>query len=279
MAIRLLAVDLDGTLLDSRWQLSDVNARALRKAHALGVHIAFVTGRRYTFTRPHTAAFDFRHYLITSAGASTRTGTGERLFRHPLRSAAAQEFLTFARAIASSTFLVSDVDGAGEILCHQPRLSNPHVARYLEANRAFITEVENLGDGVGENLLQIALLGGIDEMKQAVGLIESFPQRSEFNLLRTEYPARDFALLDVLDAGINKGLALAELAQYLDVDRSEIMAIGDNHNDLDMLTFAGLPVIMANAQDDLRTYGWPMTGSNDDHGVAQAIDRFILSGR
>ena len=279
MAIRLLAIDLDGTLLDSRWQVSDVNARALWKAHAIGVRIAFVTGRRYTFTRPHTTRFEFPHYLITSAGASTRLGTGERLFRHPLRSTAVHDFLAFTRPIQSSMFLVSDVDGAGELLCHQPRLSNPHAARYIESNRAFLTEVEDLVVGIGEDLLQIALLGGMDEMRAAVALIEAFPQRSEFNLLRTEYPLRDFAMLDVLAAEINKGLALAELASSLEVDRSEIMAIGDNHNDLDMLTFAGLPVIMANAQNDLRTYGWPVTASNDEHGVALAIERFILAGR
>jgi hydroxymethylpyrimidine pyrophosphatase-like HAD family hydrolase len=83
-------------------------------------------------------------------------------------------------------------------------------------------------------------------------------------------------MLDVLPPGCTKGAALAEWAERQGLRREEILAIGDNHNDLEMLHFAGIPVVMGNSVPELKTYGWHETHSNDDGGVAAAIERFAL---
>jgi hydroxymethylpyrimidine pyrophosphatase-like HAD family hydrolase len=80
----------------------------------------------------------------------------------------------------------------------------------------------------------------------------------------------------VIRAGCSKGAALRELAARLDVAAGDVMAVGDNLNDLPMLEFAGTPVLMGNALPELKSRGWAVTGTNDDHGVARAIDTFIL---
>jgi hydroxymethylpyrimidine pyrophosphatase-like HAD family hydrolase len=93
----------------------------------------------------------------------------------------------------------------------------------------------------------------------------------------TEYVHRDFSLIDVTSPTATKGRALAWRAREMGLDRQEVMAVGDNFNDLEMLEFAGTPVVMANAVPELKQRGWHVTGHQDAGGVAQAISRFALS--
>jgi hydroxymethylpyrimidine pyrophosphatase-like HAD family hydrolase len=98
----------------------------------------------------------------------------------------------------------------------------------------------------------------------------------EFSVALTEYEHRDFSLVDILRAGVSKGFALRELARGAGIPREAIMAVGDNLNDLEMLEFAGRPVLMDNALPELKGRGWAVTRSNDDAGVARAIETFVL---
>ena len=97
-----------------------------------------------------------------------------------------------------------------------------------------------------------------------------------YSVALTEYEFRDFSLVDVLCAGCSKGSALRDWAEQRGYGRDEVMAVGDNLNDMEMLEFAGRPVIMGNAIADLKTRGWTLTDTNDNAGVAQAIETFIL---
>jgi hypothetical protein len=96
---------------------------------------------------------------------------------------------------------------------------------------------------------------------------------------RTEYAARNLSILDLLPPGCSKGAALDSLARIRGLDRSEIMAIGDNLNDLEMLEYAGRAVVMANASDEIRALarrrGWELTASNDEDGVALAVEAVL----
>jgi hydroxymethylpyrimidine pyrophosphatase-like HAD family hydrolase len=101
---------------------------------------------------------------------------------------------------------------------------------------------------------------------------------SDYSVALTEYEHRDFSLVDVVQAGCSKGSALAAWADRQGLSPGDIMAIGDNLNDLEMLEFAGTPVVMGNACDSLKTRGWAVTGANDEAGVAMAIETFVLAG-
>jgi hydroxymethylpyrimidine pyrophosphatase-like HAD family hydrolase len=92
----------------------------------------------------------------------------------------------------------------------------------------------------------------------------------------TEYVHRDFTLVDVTSPRATKGHALAWRARQMGLTRDEVMAIGDNFNDLEMLEFAGTPVLMGNAVEGLKDRGWQVTGHQNEAGVAQAIERFAL---
>jgi hydroxymethylpyrimidine pyrophosphatase-like HAD family hydrolase len=100
-----------------------------------------------------------------------------------------------------------------------------------------------------------------------------------FAVLLTEYVHRDFSLVDVTAPDATKGSALAWRAAQLGLGRDEVMAVGDNFNDLEMLEYAGTPVVMANAVEGLKRPGWHRTGHQDEGGLAQAIRRFALDPR
>ena len=110
-----------------------------------------------------------------------------------------------------------------------------------------------------------------------VALLRGLPAARGFEVAVTEYVDRDFSLVDVLPAGCTKGSTLAEWAARRGYGRDEVMALGDNLNDREMLDFAGQAVVMGNASEELKTLGWPVTLSNDDGGVAAAIERYVLA--
>ena len=95
-------------------------------------------------------------------------------------------------------------------------------------------------------------------------------------MLMTEYVHRDFTLVDVTAPDATKGHALAWRAEQMGLSRDEVMAVGDNFNDLEMLEFAGTAVLMGNAVEELKNHGWQVTGHQNEAGVAQAIERFAL---
>jgi hydroxymethylpyrimidine pyrophosphatase-like HAD family hydrolase len=97
----------------------------------------------------------------------------------------------------------------------------------------------------------------------------------EITILRTEYPARDLSIVDILNTGCSKGHALERWANHRGMPRGQVMAIGDNYNDVEMLAFAGHPFIMGNASPELRSRGWAVTLPNDQNGVAAAIEQVL----
>ena len=111
-------------------------------------------------------------------------------------------------------------------------------------------------------------------MRELVAELDAFPQAGELSVSLTEYPLRDFSLVDVCRAETTKGTSLARLAASLGIARDEVLAVGDNHNDRDMLEWAGTGVVMGNAETELKSSGLQVTGTNDEAGLAQAIRRF-----
>jgi hydroxymethylpyrimidine pyrophosphatase-like HAD family hydrolase len=98
---------------------------------------------------------------------------------------------------------------------------------------------------------------------------------SDITVLRTEYPVRDLSIVDILNQGCSKGHALKRWAEHRGLTPEQVMAIGDNYNDVEMLAFAGQPFIMGNASQELKDRGWNVTLSNDEHGIAAAIQQVL----
>ena len=276
--IRLLAIDIDGTLLDSRWRLPDRNRDAIWAAVDAGVEVAVVTGRRYDFARPILDLLPCRVTAIVSNGAIVRSSDGATEVRHLLSRAVARLVLDAARAYRDGAALIFDRPRDGQVVFERIDWAHPSRRGYAERNREFIVEVDPLESALTEDPIQVMFNGGVAPMRRLVGLLRALPASPRFTVAVTEYADRDFSLVDVLAAGCTKGATLAEWAGRQGYARDEVMALGDNLNDLEMLEAAGLPIVMGNAVSTLLERGWPVTASNDDAGVAEAIDRYVLRG-
>lgn len=276
--IRLVAIDIDGTLLDSRWQLPDANRDAVCEAVEAGAEVALVTGRRYDFAKPVIDLLPCPITAIVSNGAIVRTPDGATCLRHLLERGVSRAVLEAAREFRDGAALIFDRPRAGQVVFERIDWAHPSRRGYAERNRDFITEVDPLESALTEDPIQVMFNGSVGPMRALVVLLQSLPASDRFSLAVTEYADRDFSLVDVLPPGCTKGATLAEWARRQGYARDEVMAIGDNLNDLDMLEAAGLPVVMGNAVPALRERGWHVTSTHDDAGVAAAVRRFVLRG-
>ena len=281
--VRLVAIDVDGTLLPSFTQaVSERTARALRAAQAAGIVVAVATGRRVAYTvpllKPHGLRADTP--LITSNGAVTRTLGGEPIDHCHLESRVARALCGLLRPFGTLVFTFDRV-GKGELVLEDMKMASDRVSLWVEANRDAIEVVKPLEralDG-GEDPIQGMVTGGVERMKQAEQALKASEWHAHCECVRTEYPARDLSILDLMPPGVTKGWALARLAARLGIERRETMAIGDNWNDLDMLEWAGQAMMMANAAGELRTMaktrGWKQAPPNDQDGVAVILEKLV----
>jgi Cof subfamily protein (haloacid dehalogenase superfamily) len=275
--IRLIALDIDGTLLDSAWQVPAANREAVRRAADAGIEIALVTGRRFDFARPVIDQIDAPLTLIVSGGALVKRRDGHTLVRHLLPAGVALAVVEATRDFRDATALVFDRPHAAQVVHERLDIRDIHRRSYFERNRDFIVEVAPLESALTEDPIQVMFSGGVARMRELVALLRTLDVFSSVALAVTEYEQRDFSLIDVNGAGCTKGATLAEWVATRGMTPAEVMAIGDNFNDREMLEFAGVPVVMGNAVEALKGCGWPITLDNDHGGVALAIQEFALS--
>jgi len=274
--LRLLALDIDGTLLDSDGRIPTANHHAVARAIDAGIEVVLATGRRYDSARPIFEALPDALTLILSNGAIVKARDGQTLMRSLLSRETARAVLAEFAEHRASAAVVFDRPREGQVVFEAIDWEHLRHRRFFEANRPFLAEVAPLEHCLTEDPIQVMFSGGCTEMRH---LFERLQQRSDgFSVALTEYQHRDFSLVDIVTAGCSKGSALRAWAAERGLARDEVMAMGDNLNDLQMLEFAGTAVIMGNALPELKARGWPVTGSNNDGGVAQAIDRYVLAG-
>ena len=277
LPIRLLAVDIDGTLLNPEFKISEADLAALRRAHEEGVEVIVVTGRRHTFALPIVSQLGFDLWLMSSNGAITRSLAGETFHRDLLSAQTCHRLCGAMRQFRGNTVLTFDKESKGAIVLERMGELTASIQRWLEKNLQYIDFVIPIEDSLTTDPVQAMFCGAIDPMRQALATLKNSGLENDITILRTEYPARDLTIVDVLNRGCSKGHALQRWADYRGITREQVMAIGDNYNDIEMLAFAGVPFIMGNASEELRGRGWAVTLPNDQNGVAAAIEQ-VLSG-
>ena len=276
--IRLVAIDIDGTLLDSHSQLPGRNRDAIVAAVEQGIEVALVTGRMYGFAQPIIGLLPCPVTAIVSNGALVRLSDGSTELRRLLPRSVAQSVLSAADGHRDNAALIFDRPRDGQMVLERIDRSDPLRRAYAERNRAFVREVEPLEAALTEDPIVVMYNGPVAVMRELAGRLRRLPTAASFMVNLTEYQSRDVTFVDVLAAGCTKGATLAEWARRRGYARSEVMAIGDNLNDVEMLEASGAPVVMGNAVPALLERGWPVTASNDHAGVAEAIHRFVLGG-
>jgi Cof subfamily protein (haloacid dehalogenase superfamily) len=272
----MIAMDIDGTLLDSKWEVPEANREAIVEAAGRGIEVVLVTGRRFDFARPIAEQLPCELFLIVNNGAVIKAKDGATHLRHLLPRGIAREVLEATPEFRGGAAVVFDRPRARQVIFEKLDWNDPGRRSYFERNREFLAEVAPLEECLEEDPIQVMFTGPVEEMRRAAGVLRRLGCAGDFALAVTEYEKRDFAMVDVIRQGCSKGASLAEWTQRRGVARVEVMAIGDNWNDREMLEFAGVPVVMGNSVPELKKLGWPVTLSNDEGGVAEAIRMYAL---
>jgi Cof subfamily protein (haloacid dehalogenase superfamily) len=265
-----VAIDLDGTLLRSDLTVSGRTVSVLRQVRAAGVVVTLSTGRMFRSARPFAEQFQFDVPLITYGGALVKNASsGEVLYNRPLEPVVARQVIRFGRerGVQVNFYLL---DGAEDHLYAElmtswgenygsfarvPFHRVPDLEELLERGNPLKLLLIEDEQAAGRHLLELReLLGG-----------QAHIAKSKPRFIEVDHPEA------------TKGRALQELAAWLQVDRSRVLAIGDNYNDIEMLEFAGLGIAVANAPPDVQRLAGHVTASNDEDGVALALERFILN--
>ena len=275
--IRLIVIDIDGTLLDPQFQISHRNLAALRAAHESGIEIMLATGRRHDYAVPVVQELGIPVWLISSNGALVRSSSGETFYADRLPVETARKLIHHMDQFRPNAVLTFDRQEHPLILENNHTL-NRSISRWIEKNSAHIRYISPLEEALTENPIQAMYCGSVELMKAAQSCLAQANFLDEITILRTQYDYRDLCILDILNRDCTKGHALRRWAEHYSVPREQIMAIGDNYNDLEMLEFAGLPVIMANASEELKQSGWRVTASNAESGVAAALEEVLGAG-
>jgi Cof subfamily protein (haloacid dehalogenase superfamily) len=281
--VRLIAIDMDGTLLPAICEaISKRTVRALKLAQDAGITVAIATGRRTAYTIPLLEGFNFRADmpLITSNGAVTRTLGGDSIDRCQMDASVARGLCGLLRPFGAMVFTF-DRPGHGELVLEDLDQAQGRISLWIEANRNAIKVIKPLEDALpdGEDPIQGMVAGNLGRMREAEKALKASQWNSSCECVKTEYPARDLSILDLLPLGVSKGWALERLATRLGIDRKETMAIGDNWNDVDMLEWVGQAVLMGNAAGELRSMakmrGWKQAPPNDQDGVAVVLEAAV----
>lgn len=276
---KMLVTDMDYTLLNKEKKISERNREAVKKAIEKGVHIIVATGRIYTSARIYARLLGVRAPIIASNGAIIR----EAVFNNPKDT---------ENAIYKDTLNVGTIKKMIEIShkyglsCHfftedtiyAEKLVNVSL-RYTEWNK-YLGEEDKVKIIIADDMEKTLVQDKMEILKGVVvdndsEKIQSFRNEIEETGIVSVTQSMNNNL-EVMNKGVTKGSAVKILAQMYGIDREEIIAIGDNENDMSMIEYAGLGIAMGNAEESLKNVADYITGDYQEDGVAEAIEKFIL---
>lgn len=266
MAIRLVAVDMDDTLLTDELEVSPRTAAAIQEAQRQGVVVTIATGRMHPSARPFAARLGLDVPLITCNGAMVKSSvSGEVWHEQPMELETVSAVLAYFRE--RDWYIQTYIDD--EIYVRE-FTAEAEAYEALSGMRAKV---------VGERLFQppkgpLKMLA----VAEAAQLDAVTPQLRERFGERVCFTRSKANLLELVDPAVNKGRGIAMVAERLGIAREEIMVLGDSENDMAMLAYAGLGVAMENAAPKVKAVADAVTADNNHDGVALAIEKYILNG-
>ncbi|MGI8786593.1 MAG: Cof-type HAD-IIB family hydrolase [Pyrinomonadaceae bacterium] len=284
--IKLLALDLDGTLLNSKGEIPGKNIEAIQRAEAKGVLVTIATGRRFRDALPVAEKLKLNAPVICHNGALLkRADTLENVAVSLLATETVREILRVGKAFGGDALLSADPTGKGVLLYDTISEANLPLQKYIAWSKRLhgaeaeesVHHVKNLEAICDEVETVHVSFSGVCSAMAKLEMILRGELGGAANVLTTVYPRLDFTLIDILPPDASKGIGVEKLALINDLSAENVMTIGDNFNDLEMLEYAGTAVVMGNASPELlQREDFYSTLSNDENGVALAIEKFIL---
>lgn len=280
LAYDLLAVDLDGTLLDSQHTLPAANRAALHRAHAAGMRIVLCTGRAFTETRPilQQIGLDLDATVTVFGALVTDVPTGRTLERTPIPMDVAHAATAWFQERGYPVLWLTDPDEVGTdgyVLAGPNR--HPAVDQWIERSPCVVENVDRLPDGCAAPVrLSIIDEGPVLEGISAE-LRAAFDGRLTHNVLHA--PPYRLSLIEAFAPQVSKWYGVEKLCRRWGIERRRTVAIGDDVNDIAMIRHAGLGVAVANAKPPVLAVAQRVTDSNDGCGVAKLLDELLGAAR
>lgn len=260
---KLVALDLDDTLLNSNLNISDGNREAINKAKELGVKVTISTGRMYRSALAIAKELDLKSPLITYQGALIKDPVSEQTIVHrplPMQQALEVIDLGYQRGYPINVYVNDNL-----YIDH----ITPEAEHYARTSEVPLNPVGDLRKFLREEPTKVLFIGHNEELDDFhLELQEKYPQL-HITKSKSYY-------LEVMHPLATKGHALQYLAAILDIPMEQVIAIGDSYNDVDMINAAGLGVAMGNSWDKVKEIADYVTYTHDEDGVAKVINKFIL---
>jgi Cof subfamily protein (haloacid dehalogenase superfamily) len=265
---RLIATDLDGTLLNAHHQVDPFTVEVLRRLAQRDIEIVIATGRHYADVAGIRDVLGVRAHLITSNGARVHDPDDREVFAENVPPAFVRRLVTREIADEATVNLFGDVDWLID-------RDAPELLRYHQ-DSGFHYKVTDLTAHSGEDIAKVLYIGDVETLAR----VEINLEREFGDSIYVTYSLAD--CLEVMSPTVSKGRALRVVLERLGIDRAQSVAFGDNMNDIDMLETAGRPFMMGNANPLLmeRLPTVPRIGNNFEAGVAHELTHlFDLEGR
>ena len=264
---KLLALDLDDTLLDAGLRIPERSCRALEQAREAGVRVTLATGRMFRSARPYAARLGLEDYLITYQGALVRHSvTGETLFHRPVPLDVALDVIALAKGYGYHINIYLD-----DFLYVAERTSESEL--YAAHSSVPLETVGDLDRFLRERnqdptkVLVVAREEQLDQLAEEARPIYG----DRLHITKSKPHFLEFSHPDG-----HKGHALESIAGHYGVRREEVIAVGDSYNDVEMLAYAGLGVAVGNTRPEILRKADYVCPSNEDCGVADVVEKFIL---
>jgi len=265
--IRLIAIDLDGMLLDPQSKLTDRTAKAVQAAADKGIAIVFATGKTYTAVAPLVKRFNLTTPCICLQGLTTYAADGKITHQQMLDANVARQVITYAE---DRGFVVILYSGTRIIMrTRDQRVEEAVFTRYHEPNPEIVGPLQNIVSDLP--IHKLAAIGDPRAIK-ALRWQLNVQIGGGARMMQAGVPQ----MVEILPPGASKGAALRQLLKDLRIDAANVLAIGDAENDLEMLQLAGIGVAMGQAEQNIKDGADYVVASNAEDGAAEAIERFAL---
>lgn len=265
MTYKLMAVDVDGTLLDSNSNLTEGTKKAIKLGVEKGLIFAISTGRPIQGVEHFNQILNLDLPFITYNGAMVVMGNSRKvLYEQKLSAQNAKEILELGRKYNTTVMIWAD----NKLFVTE---INDRTNKYKEISKVepiLVKDVDKLIKNGATKILWYDEIEKIDKYQSEVG--KYLDNRVNYHTSRPMF-------LEFVDINASKAIAMEKLGEYYGIKQSEMIAVGDGYNDLSMIEYAGLGVVMANAKDAIKEKADFVTLSNDEDGVAHVIYKFVLN--
>ena len=275
---RLVAIDLDGTLLSPAGEVTARTAAAVRGAVAAGLLVCFATGRNWTESRAIVEAVGHRGPCVFVGGAAVVDTRDGRVIRHsPMHPALAAEVCRFFESRGQAAMALQDTGAAGvDYLITADVELGPALQVWMSLTKAAVHRQANLGGHDHRHTIRVSVVAEPAATAElSAGLRATFGGRVVFHSVAV--PSHGVDVLEVFDPTVNKWNGLLAVAAELGVDPADVVAIGDDVNDVPMLRAAGLGVAMGNARPEAKAVAARVIGTNADEGLAAFLEELTAA--